>query len=107
MADKILDFIQRRRKTKLYKQWVQMDSLPQEDVPQEITSGKKERQAEWSDAYAGDFAEEDRYRTARREDADSGLVPFPIRYILLGGGLITILLVVIAVLITVLIMRSC
>ena len=103
MADKISDYIQRKRKTKLYRQWVQMDSLPPGDVPQEVTSHKKEGRPRQSDAYDDDFAEEDRYQTASQR----GLILLPIRYIWLGGGLITLLLVIIAVISTVLIMRSC
>jgi len=111
MVDKVSGFLQSRRKTKLYQQWVKLGGLPPEDVPQDVITSKRERPSGWSADELGssmnDVAEEDVYRTLRRRDADSGLVPLPVRYILLGGGLITLLLVILAVVSTILIMRSC
>lgn len=103
MVDKISGFIRKRRSAKLYKQWVERDGLPPEEVPQVA----KDIESADESVDLGHMPEEDFYRATRRQNIDSRFVTLPIRYILLGSGLIALLLVLLAVVSTVLIMQSC
>jgi len=103
MVDKLSGFIKKRRSEKLYKQWVRMDGLPPEDVPQDSSSVRSADESR----DLGYMPEEDFYGATRRQNLDTRLVTVPIRYILLGSGLIAILLIVTAILSTVLVMRGC
>jgi len=103
MVDKLSGFIKKRRSEKLYKQWVRMDGLPPEDVPQDSSSVRSTDESR----DLGYMPEGDFYGATRRQNLDTRLVTVPIRYILLGSGLITILFVVIAILATILSMRGC
>jgi hypothetical protein len=99
MVDKISGFMRKRRDAKLYQQWVTKDGLPPEEVPQEPQSGK-------SDSLE-DMAEDDFYGARGRYSVDSRSITLPIQYVKLGAGLIVLLLIIVAILITILIMKSC
>jgi len=98
MVDKLSGFMRKRRDTKLYQQWVTRDGLPPEEVPQEPESGGSDME---------DMTEDDFYRAIRRENVDSKSITLPVRYILLGSGILAILLVLVAILATILAMQSC
>ena len=99
MVDKISDFMKKRRSDKLYRQWVKMDGLPQEEMPQESPTG------ETADM---EYDTEDDFRgVTRRSGVDSRMMTLPTRYVLTGLGLIALLLIILAILVTVLIMQSC
>lgn len=103
MVDKISGFMRKRRSNKLYKQWVMRDGLPPEEVPQDAQSIKSaDESGDLEYMPEGDF-----YGTTRRQNLDPRFVTLPIRYVLLGSGLIAFLLVVVAILLTILIMQSC
>ena len=99
MVDKISDFMKKRRSSKLYQQWVKMDGLPPEEVPQEAPPGRSRDM---------EYTTEDDFREATRPSSfDSRMVTLPTRYVLTGLGIIALLLVILAVLLTVLIMQAC
>lgn len=99
MVDKISGFMRKRRDAKLYQQWVSRDGLPPEEVPKEPQSIK-------SDSLE-DMTEDEFYGATRQYGFDTRSITLPTRYVLLGSGLIAILLVVVAILSTVLAMKSC
>ena len=99
MVDKFSGFVKKRRSNRLYQQWVKMDGLPQEDVPRESPGDKL------SDR--GYTADDDYYGATRQSSLDSRMVTVPTRYVLTGLGIIALLLIILAVLSTVLITRSC
>jgi len=106
----ILSYLQRRRKTKLYRQWVQQSSLSADDVPDELVRREKAESDQPLDEES-DFLFEEMPRqrisaNTRWQGLSSGIF-IPTRYILLTGSTILLLLVIISVLSTVLIMRSC
>ena len=109
MADKVLDFFQRRRGTKLYKQWVKSGSLRPEDIPQDLQPSPKatshERFTDEAEQSLEDIPEEEFYRYAKHKD--TGLVGLPVRYFFLMIGLIALLLVALAIVSTILVMQSC
>ena len=97
MVNKISGFMRKRRDAKLYEQWVTRDGLPPEEVPQEPQSIK-------SDSLE-DMDEDVFYGATGRYSLDPRSITLPIRYVLLGAGLIAILLVVVAILSTILVMK--
>ena len=106
----IISYLQRRKRTKLYRQWVEQSTLSADDVPGELLTGKK-GESDQPSAEESDFLFEGIPRqkipgTTRMQDVSGGLF-IPARYILLAGSSILLLLVIISVLSTVLIMRSC
>ena len=88
-----------------------MDGLPAEEVPPDLLTGRQERPYEQSfdksDLSPEDVPEEALYQATRQREVNSGQVVLPIRYILLGGSAIALLLVIVAVLLTILVMKSC
>ena len=106
----ILSYLQRRRKTKLYRQWVKQDSLSADDVPDELVRREKVGADQPADEES-DFLFEEMPRqrmpaNTRWQGFSSGIF-IPTQYILLTGSAILLLLVIISVLATVLIMQSC
>ena len=98
MVNKISDFMRKKRDTKLYQQWVTRDGLPPDEVPQEPQSiGSTDME---------DMTEDDFYGAFRRQSLDPKSITLPIRYVLMGLGILAILLVVVAVLATVIAMGS-
>ena len=111
MLDRMSGFWQRRRRSKLYKQWVEKDGLSPEEVPQDLLQGGKERPPrqppdESGSSFEG-VLEEQFPGDARPQYVNKGHILVPVRYVILGGGLVVLLLVVLAVVLTVFVMRSC
>ncbi len=111
MSKNLFSYLQRRRKTKLFKQWVEQTDLSPEDIPEDLTRSKKERlyeqSAEETDLPSQEIPREEVPEYTALKDADKGIIRLKIRYFLFGVSLITLLLVILAVFITVIIMRSC
>lgn len=106
----LISYLQRRKRTKLYRQWVTQNNLSPEDVPDELLTRKKVGSDQPSDEES-DFLFEEISRQkipgiTRQQDFSDGLF-IPTRYVLLTGSTILLLLVIISVLSTVLIMQSC
>jgi hypothetical protein len=96
----MMDYLQRRQKTKLFKQWVKESGLPPEEMPADMAGDQSERGTEaTSDESPGGLVSE---RTTRIS-IDRGVVRLPVRYFLLGLSVIAILLVALSVVITILI----
>lgn len=111
MFNSIRDYLQTRRKSKLYRQWVEQSALPTEDLPDELSPLRRRRQdypsADDSDLTYEDFPGGNIHRLTRPQDVPHSQLLIPIRYVMLAGSAILLLLVIISVLSTVLIMRSC
>ncbi|UCH43236.1 MAG: hypothetical protein JSW16_01475 [Dehalococcoidales bacterium] len=110
MINNIINYLQRRRKTKLYRQWVQQSSLSADDVPDELVRREREGADQPSDEESDFLFEEmprQRIPVNTRWQVSSSGIFIPTRYILLTGSAILLLLVIVSVLSTVLIMRSC
>jgi len=92
----MMSFLQRMRKAKLYKQWVEKSGLSPEDIPPDLHESKNE-EADHEGSYEG----------KRLQYGDSVLLRLRIKYIFLMGFLIATLLVALSVVSTILIMQSC
>ena len=97
-----IEYLKRKRKERLFKQWVNQAELPPEEVPSELLGGHPAKEA----GLAGDGLGEGLPEYAAMADIDRGIVRLPLRYVLIGLSVVALLLVVLSVLITVLIMRS-
>ncbi len=100
MVDKLSGFLRKKQSEKLYNQWVKMDGLPPEEVPQDEEPVKDKSEP-------GLYADDDYYGSTSRMNPDTRFVTLPIRYLLLGAGIIALLLILTAILSTVLIMQGC
>ncbi len=94
---------QRRQKNKLFQQWVEQGALSPEEV-------SAESQSKQTDA-GKDLASDDVSRGIVPEyttnvGVNEGMVHLPVRYVIIGLSIITLLLVILAVALTILIMRS-
>ena len=96
-----MEYLKRKRKERLFKQWVKQAELPPEEVPPEVLGGHHAKETE----SAGDGLGEGLPEYAAMADIDRGIVRLPLRYVLIGLSVIALLLVILAVLITVLIMQ--
>ena len=97
-----MEYIKRKRKERLFKQWVDQAELPPEEIPPEVLGEHPGREDEFA---GGDVSREGLPHYAAMTDIDRGLVRLPIRYVLIGLSLIALLLVIVSVLVTVLIMQ--
>ena len=108
MTGKISDFLQKRRSARLFKQWVKTGNLPPEEVPLDLQRYQKKRAYQHSANELGapleDVQDDEGYTTGY---SHSRMVNIPIRYLFLGLGLLALLLVVLAIVSTILVMRSC
>ena len=103
MAKSISNYFQRKRKERLFRQWVDQGALSSEEVPLDLLEEKSTDDA--------DMAPE---RTHQRTvpdysaltDIDKGIIRLPIRYVLILISIVAALLVALAIIITVLIMGS-
>jgi hypothetical protein len=114
MFNNIRDYLQTRRKSKLYRQWVQHNDLTTEDIPDELTPAGNRGQSypstddsELSYESYDDFPQEGIYQSIRMPEVPRGHIVIPVRYVMLAGSAVLLLLVIVSVLSTVLIMRSC
>ena len=108
MAGKIFDYIQRRNKERLYKQWVESDGLSPNDVPQDIPGNKKgrlSRQSAKDISYSSEDIQSEEVSRIRPQDLSGGLVLVPTRYIWLAASIIATLLIALSVVVTILVMR--
>jgi len=105
MVDKIPGFLDKRKNAKLYRQWVEKEGLPSEEIPAELQANR-EGLDEASLPFE-DVSEDALYRGKIQRVTDKGLVVLPLRYILLAVGVVALLLVTVAVVITILAMQSC
>ena len=92
------DYLNKRKQSKLYKQWVNQSRLPTEEIPTELsnTQGKISSQSANMEALDVDTP----YSTRR------GMISLPIKYLILMILLIAILLVAVSVVTTLMIARS-
>ena len=102
MSKKISDYFERRRKGKLFQQWVNQAGLPPEEIPPEVLNGESAKE---TDLAPDDIAEGKVPRYTTPISIDRGMVRLPFRYVLLGLFIIALLLVTLSVVITILIMR--
>lgn len=111
MFNNIRDYLQTRRKSKLYRQWVQHNELTTEDIPDELTpAGKRGRgypSTDDTELPYDDFPQESIYQSIKTTNVPRGHIIIPLRYLVLTGSVVLLLLVIVSVLLTVLIMRSC
>ena len=100
MVDKLSGFLKKKQSEKLYNQWVKMNGLPPEEVPQDEEPVINKADSEF-------YADDDFHGSTSRVNPNTRFVTLPIRYFLLGAGTIALLLILTAILSTVLIMQGC
>ena len=103
MSGRITRYLQRKRKQRLFNQWVEKGELSSEEVPADLLDEKPAGQA---DLAADDIAHERLTGYTTLKDIDRGMIRVPIRYVLIMLSIIASLLVVLSVLLTILIMRT-
>jgi hypothetical protein len=106
MKEGVFGYLQRRRKARLYKQWMEKEGLSAEDVPQDVVVSKKGERYRQPVDEVGSYPEDYSWEEGPRS-MDSGLIRIPVRYIWLVLSLIMLLLVILSIVSTILIMRSC
>ncbi|MFC2012965.1 hypothetical protein ACFLUE_01610 [Chloroflexota bacterium] len=94
MVVKMVRFLQRMQKAKLYKQWVEKTGLSPEDIPADLQESKGE-----------EVDREGSNDDKRLQYRDSVLIRLRIKYIFLMGFIIATLLVALSVVSTILIMQ--
>jgi len=102
MLKSVLDYIPTRKKARLFQQWVNKASLPEEEVP---TDFRKERLQE-EDLTLRPIGQERAYKSTTPISIDRGMVSLPLKYVLLGVSVITLQLVLLSILSTIIIMQS-
>ena len=98
-----MEYLNRKRKERLYKQWVKQSGLPTEEVPPDLLD---EHSAEETELASDDIRQERLPQYTAMIDMDRGMLHIPIRYVLFGLSIIALLLIVLSVVITILIVQS-
>jgi hypothetical protein len=93
---------QRRKKQKLFQQWVEKAELPQEEIPPDLLN---EHGGTEAGAGVGDMPNEEALRYTAPIELDRGMVRLPFRYVIIGLSIMAFLLILSAVLVTILIIR--
>jgi len=110
MVGKIPDFMQRRNRERLYKQWMESDGLSLKDVPGDMLRSEKGRLSE-PDVDESDFTSEDESwekvsKIVRPQSLGGRVLLVPTRYVWLTIFIILSLIVALSVVATILVLRS-
>ncbi len=97
---KMMSYFQKRRKAKLFNQWVKESKLPPEELPTDLLSGQSEKGTD--DDIRLEMAAT---LGTKRVAVDNGIVHLPVRYVMTMVSIIAILLAVSSVVVTILITR--
>lgn len=104
MLQKMDDLLQKRKKARLYRQWMANSGLPTEEIPPELHREPRERLAPASeDAFAGEKEAPADSGDGSQQSIDLRVVNQYIRYVFLLWLTITVLLVLLAIAATLLI----
>ena len=104
MAGNILNYFNRKRKVRLYQQWVKEAQLTPEEIPADVL---KEQPADRAHLAPDDIGDENISGYTETVDINRGMVRLSMRHVLVLLSTIAFLLVALSVLFTILIMRSC
>ena len=99
-----MKYFERRKKVKLFQQWVNKADLPPEEIPPEVLNGESAKE---TDMAHDDITHQEFSGYPSPISIDRGVVRLPLRYVLLGLSVIALLLVTTTLLLTVLIFQSC
>ena len=102
MLKSIIDYFPTKKKARLFKQWVDNSSLPNEEVPSDLRD--EEPEDEVSAIHHTGLERSNMYTTPI--SINRGMVSLPVKYVLLGISIITLQLVILSVISTILIMHS-
>ncbi len=102
MTIRLIERWQRRKKQRLFQQWVEKAELPQEEIPPDLLNEHPEAEAGIG---AGDMPNEEAHIYTTPVELDRGTVRLPFRYVIIGLSIIAFLLILSAVLLTILIIR--
>ena len=103
MANSIAKYFRRKRKERLFRQWVDQGALSSEEVPLDLL---EEKSADEADLTLDEASQRKVPDYSALTDIDKGIIRLPIRYVLILLSIVAALLVALAVIITVLIMGS-
>lgn len=103
MSRNILKYLQRKRKERLYTQWVDHGDLSPEEIPSDL---RDEQSAENTNLASDNIRRDQSPEYMTSIDEDRRMVRLPLRYVLIGLSIIISLLVLFSVVITILIMQS-
>jgi hypothetical protein len=92
------NYLEKRKKSKLFKQWVQKSRLPAEEIPPELRDTQV--------GTPGESLNNEDNETADIYSSKRGMINIPIKYLLLMVLIIAILLIALSVVTTLLIAGS-
>ena len=108
---RMLDFLRRRGESRtfqrLYEYWLGKDVPPVEDVPHLRENNEEKADSQSIDEGLWLDRSTPRQVSKVTRPRDSVQLRLPIRYVFLGAAAIALLLVMLSIVLTVLIMRSC
>ena len=102
MPIRFIERWKRRKKQRLFEQWVEKAELPAAEIPADLLNEHPETGAGIA---ADDVSREETHGYMTPVEMDRGMVRLPFRYVIIGLSIIAFLLILSAVLLTVLIMR--
>ena len=102
MSRGLFKYLQRKRKERLFGQWVERGELPPEEVPLDVL---EEQPIEEADLAGDEIQQQKILDYSALNDLDRGIIRLPIRYVLILVSTIVVLLVALSVVSTILIIR--
>jgi hypothetical protein len=100
------NFFRKLSRERLYKQWIDNEGLPPEDLPEDLKKDSKDAKDTDDNSLDGMNLHRE-VRTNRGQQTDNIFSLLSVRFIYIVALIIAILLVVVSVLSTILIMRAC
>ena len=104
MLKRISGYFERRKRAKLFEQWTNQAGLPPEEITPEMLNRQSVKE---TDVTEDDVMQKEVPGYTASAKIYGGMVRLPFRYVLLGLFTIALLLIVLSVVSTILIMRSC
>lgn len=104
MAGNILNYFNRKRKARLYQQWVKEAQLTPEEIPADVFKNQSGDRAHLA---PDDIDDEDIPGYSESVDINRGMIRLSMRHVMIALSIIAFLLVTLSVVFTILIMRSC
>jgi hypothetical protein len=101
MTKTVSNFLERRKKVKLFQQWVDRAGLPPEEIPPEVLS---EQVIKETNLAIDNVTHKPVTNCAAPIDIDGRMVILPFRYVLIGLTITALLLISLAIVSTILVM---
>ena len=94
-----MKYLRRKRKERLFEQWVERANLPPEEVPSELLGEQSAEEVDF------DISQRGIPGYTALIDVNGRMVRLPVRYVFLGLSIMALLLVALSIVVTILIVR--